>query len=210
MVDPLISWLTEEDAGTPRAGPGLSSFSRGETKGMDAMNRATNNEEIAAPRKLEVTERYKPQATVLVATNDPETRESIAELLQLFPLKTVWAKGLEEVKSALTSESVTACLCGFWLVDGTYRDVVRHLKLQPVEIPAILVCAPSCPHEYRDYLAALNIRAFDFICHPYRKTDIERMLLSAIYAHDGSARLRALSSAHSIPAPSVSGLRRAS
>jgi DNA-binding NtrC family response regulator len=166
---------------------------------MDAMNRATNNEEIAAPRKLEVTERCKPQATVLVATNDPETRESIAELLQLFPLKTVWAKGLEEVKSALTSENVTACLCGFWLVDGTYRDVVRHLKLQPVEIPAILVCAPSCPHEYRDYLAALNIRAFDFICHPYRKTDIERVLLAAMYAHDGSARLT-----------SVSGLRRAS
>ena len=210
MFDPLISWLTEEDAGTPRAGPGLSSFSRGETKGMDTMNPATTNEEIAAPRKLEVTERYKPQATVLVATNDPEIRESIAELLQLFPLKTVWAKGLEEVKSALTGESVTACLCGFWLVDGTYRDVVRHLRLQPVEIPAILVCAPSCPHEYRDYLAALNIRAFDFICHPYRKTDIERMLLSAIHTHDGSARLRALSSAHSIPAPSVCGLRRAS
>lgn len=175
------------------------------------MNPADNHEGLSATRQLGVTELFKPQATVLVATNDLEIRESIAELLQLFPLRTVWAKGLEEVKSVLARESVTACLCGFWLVDGTYRDVVRHLKLQPVETPAIIVCAPSCPHEYRDYLAALNIRAFDFICHPYRKADMERILRSAIDAHDGSERLRVKST--TVPPtsiPSLSGLRRAS
>jgi DNA-binding NtrC family response regulator len=174
------------------------------------MTLAANNEGTAARRQLEVSELYESQATVLVATNDLEIRENIAEVLQLFPLRTVWVKGLEEVKSVLARESVTACLCGFWLVDGTYRDVVRHLKLQPVEVPGIIVCAPSCPREYRDYLATLNIRAFDFICHPYRKTDIERILRSAIDAHAGSARLRAPSLAHSVPAPSDSGLRRAS
>jgi hypothetical protein len=163
----------------------------------------------SAPRQLDISDRYKPQATVLVATNDPEIRENIAGLLQLFPLKTVWAEGLAGVKSVLARESVTACLCGFWLVDGTYRDVVRHLKLQRAEIPAIIVCAPSCPHEYRDYLSALNIRAFDFICHPYRKSDIERILRSAIAAHEGSERLTLPSDAPAIPIPSVSGLPRA-
>jgi DNA-binding NtrC family response regulator len=174
------------------------------------MNPVIINEETGLRRQMEVSELYKPQATVLVASNDLEIRENMAEVLQLFPLRTIWAKGLEEVKSALFRESVTACLCGFWLVDGTYRDVVRHLKLQPVEVPGIIVCAPSCPHEYRDYLAALKIRAFDFICHPYRKTDIERILSSAIDAHAGSARLRAPSLARSAPATDVSGLRRAS
>jgi DNA-binding NtrC family response regulator len=171
---------------------------------------SVHNRRNAAPTQLDTPDRYEPQATVLVATNDLEIRENIAGLLQLFPLKTVWAEGLAEVKSVLARESVTACLCGFWLVDGTYRDVVRHLKLQRAEIPAIIVCAPSCPHEYRDYLAALNIRAFDFICHPYRKTDIERILRSAIKAHDGSERLTLPSDAPAIPIPSVSGLRRAS
>jgi DNA-binding NtrC family response regulator len=165
---------------------------------------------IAALKLFDTSDLYKPQATVLVATNDSEIRDNIAGLLQLFPLKTVWAKGMEEVKSVLARESVTACLCGFWLVDGTYRDVVRHLKLQRAEVPAIIVCAPSCPHEYRDYLAALNIRAFDFICHPYRKTDVERILRSAIRAHEGSERLTLPSDAPAIPIPSVSGLRRAS
>jgi len=173
------------------------------------MSPATSHERITAPAQLEVGA-YKTQATVLVATNDSEIRQNIAELLQLFPLKTLWARGLEEVKSALTSESVTACLCGFWLVDGTYRDVVRQLRTQPVEVPAIIVCAPSCPHEYRDYLAALNIRAFDFICHPYRKSDIERTLRSAIDAHNGSARSRVPPLSNSVPASSISGLRRAS
>jgi DNA-binding NtrC family response regulator len=164
----------------------------------------------AAPRQLGTSDLHKPQATVLVATNDPEIRESMAGLLQLFPLKTLWANGMQDVKSVLARESVTACLCGFWLVDGTYRDVVRHLKLQRAQIPAIIVCAPTCPHEYRDYLAALNIRAFDFICHPYRKTDIERILRSAIEVHDGSERSTLPPDAPAIPIPSDSGLRRAS
>jgi len=120
--------------------------------------------------------------TILVATVDTTISNSMHELLQLYPLKTIWAKGVDEVRAVLAKESVAACFCGFWLVDGTYRDVVRHLKHQPVEIPAIIVCEPNCPHEYRDYLAALNIRAFDFICHPYRKSDLERILRGAIAA----------------------------
>jgi DNA-binding NtrC family response regulator len=162
------------------------------------------NQGILASRQLETTE---PRAAILVATNDSEIRENIAELLQLFPLKTLWAKGIEEVKAVLSRERVTICLCGFWLVDGTYRDVVRHLKLQPAQIPAIIVCAPSCPHDYRDYLAALNISAFDFICHPYRKSDMERILRSAMQVQKGS---KVAASVQAIPVPGTSGLQRAS
>lgn len=117
---------------------------------------------------------------ILLATTDPEIRRSMNELLQSYTINTLWASGMEEIKSALAKQDVTACFCGFWLVDGTYRDVVRHLKRQRAEIPVIIVCAPTCPHEYRDYLAALNIRAFDFICHPYRRSDLERILQTAI------------------------------
>lgn len=128
----------------------------------------------------ESTHRESAQPTVLVATVDTAIANSMRELLEMYPLRTLWAKGVEEVRAMLAKESVAACFCGFWLVDGTYRDVVRHLKGQPVEIPAIIVCAPACPHEYRDCLAALNIRAFDFICHPHRKSDMERILRTAI------------------------------
>src|ERR1700683_2251304 len=117
---------------------------------------------------------------VLVATVDSTISKTMGELLQMYPLRTIWAKGVDEVRAVLATENVAACFCGFWLIDGTYRDVVRLLKRQPMEIPAIIVCEPACPHEYRDYLAALNIRAFDFICDPYRKSDMDRILRAAI------------------------------
>jgi DNA-binding NtrC family response regulator len=130
------------------------------------------------------------QPTILVATVDPAISANMRDLLNMYPVKTIWAKGVDEVRSALAVENVAACFCGFWLVDGTYRDVVRHLKNQPVEIPAIIVCAPACPNEYRDYLAALNIRAFDVICYPYRKADMERILRAATSERNMFGRLQ--------------------
>jgi len=130
------------------------------------------------------------QPVVLVATTDPTISYSIGALLQLYPLRTLWAKSVGEVRAVLAKENVAACFCGFWLVDGTYRDVVRLLKRQPMEVPAIIVCEPACPNEYRDYLAALNIRAFDFICYPYRKTDLERILQATLFERAHAARLR--------------------
>jgi DNA-binding NtrC family response regulator len=139
---------------------------------------------------------------VLLATNDPEIHGNMSELLAPFSVKTVWAKGVEEVKYVLGREKVSVCFCGFWLLDGTYRDVLRHLRLQRAEIPVVIVCAPSCPHDYREYLAALNISAFDFICHPYRKSDVERVLNSAM-----NVPLRPPSS---VPPARASELRKAS
>jgi DNA-binding NtrC family response regulator len=119
------------------------------------------------------------EPTVLMATIDPTISSSMRDLLAMYPLRTLWARSVAEVRAVLAKENVAACFCGFWLVDGTYRDVVSLLKHRPVEVPAILVCEPTCPNEYRDYLASLNIRAFDFICYPYRKTDVERILRAA-------------------------------
>src|ERR1700683_825670 len=148
--------------------------------------------------------------SILVGTIDPQIRQAMGELLQSYAINTLWATGIEEVRSAITQEDVMACFSGFWLVDGTYRDVVRHLKNQRAEIPMIIVCAPECPQEYRDYLAALNIRAFDFICHPYRPIDLERILDTAMAFRKGPVRpwtSAAHSTHHSFD---ISGLRQAS
>lgn len=144
--------------------------------------RAANGNVTSVPRHdaVETAEPSPAQITILVATAEPAISASMRDLLDAYPLRTIWARGVNEVRSALSRETVDACFCGFWLIDGTYRDVVRHLKRQPTEIPAIVVCAPSCPQEYRDYLAALNLRAFDFLCHPYRRMDLERILRATI------------------------------
>ncbi len=130
------------------------------------------------------------ECTILLATVDPDIRASMSALLDSYNVKAISVTGLEELRLALAKETVSACFCGFWLVDGTYRDVVRQLRRQPVEIPAIVVCAPGCSQEYRDYLAALNIRAFDYICYPYRKADLERILYSAVSTQHPSMQSR--------------------
>ena len=138
---------------------------------------------------VEPIETVLARQTVLIATAELAISASMRDLLQEYPLRTLWVRGVDEVRAVLAKETVAACFCGFWLIDGTYRDVVRHLKRQPVQIPAIVVCAPSCPQEYRDYLAALNLRAFDFLCHPYRKADLERILRAAIPERGQSVRV---------------------
>jgi DNA-binding NtrC family response regulator len=130
------------------------------------------------------------EATILLASMDPDIRASMSALLDSYNVKAVSVTGLEELRLALAKETVSACFCGFWLVDGTYRDVVRQLRRQPMEIPVIVVCAPGCSQEYRDYLAALNMRAFDYICHPYRKADLERILHSVVSAQHPGIRSR--------------------
>jgi DNA-binding NtrC family response regulator len=157
------------------------------------MNRSAavggNIRRVSKHESVETIEPALARPTVLVATAEPVIGASMRDLLYGYPLRTVWARGVEEVRAVLARETVAACFCGFWLIDGTYREIVRLLKRQPVEIPAIIVCAPSCPQEYRDYLAALNLRAFDFLCHPYRKTDLERILRAAISERGQSARV---------------------
>jgi DNA-binding NtrC family response regulator len=152
--------------------------------------KAANDNATSARRHaaVEMVESSLAQLTILVATAEPAIIASMRDLLDAYPLRAIWARGVDEVRSTLSRETVDACFCGFWLIDGTYRDVVRHLKGQPTEIPAIVVCAPSCPQEYRDYLAALNLRAFDFLCHPYRRMDLERILRATISKRGVSVR----------------------
>src|SRR6202050_1414734 len=174
-------------------------------KGTVNMKVPAINDKIAEVVQSGATQFYKPDDTVLVATNDAEIHRDMSTLLESFPVKTRWARGMEEVKYSLSREKVSLCLCGFWLVDGTYRDVVRFLRLRRAEIPAVIVCAPSCPHDYRDYFPALNNNAVAFFCHPYQKADIERILNSAV-----NPPLRPPSPIPPISGIGAAGLRKAS
>jgi DNA-binding NtrC family response regulator len=126
--------------------------------------------------------------TVLIATIDSEIREALADYLEMASINAIWVVSVEDVKTLVAREQIAACLCGFWLQDGTYREVIRHLRRERMDTPAIIVSAPACPHEFRDYIAAMNLGVLDFLCYPYQKSDFERMLESAIAAHSHSTR----------------------
>src|SRR6202051_3890275 len=126
--------------------------------------------------------------TVLIATVDPEIQDGLAGLLEAASINAIWVGSVEDLKIIVAKERIIACLCGFWLQDGTYREVIRHLRRERMDIPAIIVSAPACPQEYRDYLAAMNLGALDFLSYPYQQSDFERMLKSALIAHSHSIR----------------------
>ena len=64
--------------------------------------------------------------TVMVATADGGIRGSLNELLRSFCVQTRWVSGVEEASEVLARQHVSACLCGFWLADGTYRELVKR------------------------------------------------------------------------------------
>lgn len=136
--------------------------------------------------KLGVTSgpRENPDApTVLVAAIDWQVRIGLSTVLPCFTINTVWVASVAEASRVLESKDISACLCGFWLEDGTFKDLARYMRRSEAKVPVIAVSAPACRNEYRDYLAAMNIGAFDFICHPYQKSDLDRVLRQAITAH---------------------------
>ncbi len=123
---------------------------------------------------------------ILIAAADPEIRTGLTALLQGFLVNAIWVNGVEHAKRLLGKERIAACLCGFWLQDGTYRELIRHMRRERIGASIIIVSAPACPNEYRDYLAAMNIGVLDFLCYPYQRFDFERMLESAVGNHYGS------------------------
>jgi DNA-binding NtrC family response regulator len=126
--------------------------------------------------------------SLLMASADRGIRDVLSGIIEAFSIKTSWVKTVKEARALLQTENFAASVCGFWLEDGTYREIVRHLKRQPVEIPLVMISPPGSANEYRDYLSALKVGAFDFICRPYQKTEVERILRTAVGAHYRSAR----------------------
>lgn len=121
--------------------------------------------------------------TVLVAALDWQVRSGLSDVLPSFTINTEWASSVEDAARILADKDISACLCGYWLEDGTFKELARHIRRSASKIPVIAVSAPACRNEYRDYLAAMNIGAFDFLCHPYQRSDLGRILRQALTAH---------------------------
>jgi DNA-binding NtrC family response regulator len=128
--------------------------------------------------------------TVVVVSADPDVRAAMTDVLQECCLKTILVDGLTELRSIPSEEMVVACLCGYWLADGTVPEVAAYLKQQPIEVPLIMVSEPAPTREYEDFLDSLSIGAFDFVCHPYSIGDIQLIVWSAIQSYCELAQSR--------------------
>lgn len=127
---------------------------------------------------------------VLVISADPHLRDHLLESLDKHWSKVKWVSGADAAKRFFAGSRIAACLCGFSLADGTYKEVVKHAKKQAVATPVIIVSTPGRPNEYQEYLAAMNAGAFDFLCFPYQKREVERIIGLAVLSFHRSAFMR--------------------
>ncbi len=119
-------------------------------------------------------------AGVLIVSADPAVRHALSQALDESWTRIEYASGAASAKQAVSSGGIMACLCGFNLENGTYKEIVKHAKHQAVEVPVIIASTPNCANEYGEYLGAMNAGAFDFLCHPYQCRELNRMLAIAL------------------------------
>lgn len=117
---------------------------------------------------------------VVIVSADPRIGAAMTEILRECSLNSTLVRGVSELKNALPLTSPIACLCGFELADGSFREVVEFLERQPVQIPTIMVYGPSSSETPACILDSLRAGALATICCPYRLSDVQIMLWSAI------------------------------
>lgn len=130
---------------------------------------------VASPHRL-----AKIRSTVVVATTDPKIRAALSGILSDGEVELECVGGASAAHELFARGDVAACLCGFDLENGTYKELVRSARRQIPEIPVVIVSTPSSANEYNEYLAAMNAGAFDFLCYPYQTREVERILRLAV------------------------------
>ena len=125
-----------------------------------------------------VSEDSLPPVALLVAV-ESSVHKTIVEMLSARGIKCICAGSIAEMKFICSRCNISICISGLWLVDGTFRDVVCHLRRQSSLVPVVMVCGADSPLEYRDFLRALDIQSFISVCSPFQKNDLERALESA-------------------------------
>lgn len=145
-----------------------------------------NSQRLQGPflRKRTASERTSPEdalpSVALLVAIEPGVHRKIAEMLAARGVECLFAGSIAEMKSVCAHRNISVCVSGLWMVDGTFRDAVNHLRRQASPVRVIIVCDADSPPEYRAFLRALDIDCFDPACASGQKGDWERALESAI------------------------------
>lgn len=119
---------------------------------------------------------------VLVASSDPRNRRALANIVGECGLKAVVSSSVSEVQATMTRESICLVFCEDRLPDGSFRDVLRTVA--ECRSPVLLVMfSRLC--DWKCYLEAMQLGAFDCIAPPYRRNEIERIVRNALRLSPG-------------------------
>lgn len=114
-------------------------------------------------------------AKILVASSDLENGYSLKKLLLECGLDSAVVSSLEEARALLAKETISLVICDAQLTGGSFRELLH----QSVSTKIPVVVASRLP-DTREYLEAMRLGAFDFIASPYRLSEMQQIVSSAI------------------------------
>jgi len=119
---------------------------------------------------------------VLVVSSDSDNGRKLGSILSECGLDPIPTSTLEETQSLLGKRDMLLVFCDAELADGTFREVLR--LAEAVKIPVVVA---SRVHETLQYLEAMRLGAFDFITTPYRRSELEHIVASALHRPNAAA-----------------------
>jgi DNA-binding NtrC family response regulator len=118
---------------------------------------------------------------VLVPSSHLEYRRLLVRILESFRVNTFVSVTLADAEEVLSRHGVALVFCDDRLTDGSYRDLLQALRTWEKAPHPVVTTRTS---EWKDYLEALQLGAFDMIPYPYRSTDVELNVLRAMRGED--------------------------
>ena len=116
----------------------------------------------------------------MLAICSTENRQVIQSAILEWSLEVCWCLTLQEARRGLRRGNHALVLCEAELPDGTYQDVMTLLKHKLDQI-RVIVLAES--HSEDCYRQAIELGAFDVISAPYKRTDVQWIIMQAVQSH---------------------------
>jgi DNA-binding NtrC family response regulator len=114
---------------------------------------------------------------LLVLCDDSEARASLEEALESCPVERVYCSSLLALRQAVAAHAGDAVIYAENRPGSRLRALLEWPEMRAGHLPVIAV---SRFGEMRDYLAAMEAGAFDYMALPYRPKEVERILEKAL------------------------------
>jgi DNA-binding NtrC family response regulator len=120
------------------------------------------------------------QWDALVASSETEIRADLVSVLRQLLVRVISCSDLLHAQQIISREGVSLVFCDESLSDGSFRELLAGVKREKVT-PKVVVAIRT--GEWKEYLEAMRLGAFDAIRWPLRESEIETVVAHAMREH---------------------------
>jgi len=117
------------------------------------------------------------QFDVLVVSANIEDRKALIKVLESLSGNVFSCSNLAQAREVIAHRPMDIAFCDEQLADGSYRDLVGFTRSRAMTLPLVVTTHVG---EWKEYLEATDLGAFDMIPFPLRPTDVELTVIRAM------------------------------